>query len=192
MLCGVLAVALLAAGCQNRQREATEAAISAAETALATVQTEAEKYVPDQLKAAQAALQSGKDALARDDYSKALAGAHDAANRAKELVVAAATKKEEWTKAWASMNESIPKRLNEAKRRLDAYSHGARLPSGMDQEVLEGAKRQYEQLKQTWEDASSSATQGRLGEAMKKAAGMEEALEQLMETLGMKPKKVGQ
>jgi len=185
--CSVLAVAFLAASCGSRQKDAIEAAIRAAETALNTVKAEAVKYAPEQLEAAQAALQSAKDALAKEDYPAALKAAQDAANKAREVAASAAAKKEEWTKTWSSLNESIPRSMNEVKRRLDAYSHGARLPSGMDKEMLEEAKTQYEQLKQTWTEASSAATQGNLGEAIQKATGMQDALAKLKEAVGMKP-----
>ncbi|HEX8872843.1 MAG TPA: hypothetical protein VF758_08760, partial [Candidatus Acidoferrum sp.] len=68
LLCGVLGMALWIAGCGAAQKEATEAAINAAQTAVNTAQGEAAKYVPDQLQAAQGAIQSAKDALAKGDY----------------------------------------------------------------------------------------------------------------------------
>lgn len=186
VLCGVLGIALLVAGCGNAQKEATEAAINAAQAALTAAQGEAEKYVPDQLQAAQAAVQSAKDALAKGDYKAALTAAQDAAAKAKDLAAAAAAKKEEWTKGWAGLNESMPKSMEQVKAKLDAYSHGAHMPKGMDKAKLADAKTQFDQLKQTWADASAAATQGNLGDAMKKASGMKDVLAKLMEMLGIK------
>jgi len=190
MLSGVLGLTCLAAGCRNTQKNAIEAAINAAQTAINTVQTEAVKYVPEQLASAQTALQSARDALAKEDYQGALNAAQDAANKAKELAAATAARKEEWTKTWSRLNESMPRSMNEVKRRLDAYSHGARLPSGMDKDMLEAAKPQYEQLKQVWADATADATRGNLRDAIKKATGMQDALAKLMEIVGMKVVKV--
>jgi hypothetical protein len=184
--CGVLGLALLAAGCGNAQKEATNAAVNAAQTALDAAQVEAAKYVPDQLQAAKTALQSAKDTLAKGDYQAALTAAEDAASKAKELAAAAKAKKEEWTKTWADLNESMPKSMNQVKSKLDAYAHGAHMPKGMDKEKLADAKAQYEQLKQSWADASAAATQGNLGDALKKASGMKVALAKLMEMLGIK------
>src|ERR1700757_3580387 len=96
----LLGTALLVAGCGNAQKEATDAAISAAQAAINAVQSEGEKYVPDQLQAAQTALQNAKDEFAKGEYQPALKAAQDAANKAKDLAAAAAAKKEEWTKDW--------------------------------------------------------------------------------------------
>ena len=186
ILCAFLGMALLVAGCGNAQKEATEAAINAAQTAINTAQGEAAKYVPDKLQAAQTALQTAKDALAKGDYQAALTAAQDAANKAKDLAAAAAAKKDEWTKGWADMNASMPKSLDAVKAKLDAYSHGTHMPAGLDKTGLADAKTQYEQLKQIWADASASATQGNLGDALKKASAMKDVLAKLAELLGIK------
>ena len=177
-------MALIVVGCGSAQKEATEAAVNAAQTAINSVQDEAAKYVPDQLAAANSALQSARDALAKGDYTAALAAAKDAASKAKDLAAAAAAKKAEWTQTWASLNESLPKSMDAVKAKLDAYSR--HLPAGMDQEKLATAKTQYQQLKQTWVDATAAATQGNLGDAIKKSSGLKDLLAQLKEMLGIK------
>jgi hypothetical protein len=60
------------------------------------------------------------------------------------------------------------------------------MPAGVDKAKLADAKKQYEQLKQTWSDASLAATQGNLGESMRKMSGTKDALAKLMEILGIK------
>jgi hypothetical protein len=182
---GVSVVVLLAA-CNGAQKEATEAALNAAQTAITTVQGEAAKYVPDQLKETQDAMQSAREALAKGDYDGALNGARNASSKAKELAAASAAKKDELSKRWASFRETIPKSLEEAKRRLDAYSHGARLPAGLEKEMLPDARAQYDQLKQGWSDAVASFQQGNLPDAVKKAAELKEGMAKLAELLVMK------
>jgi hypothetical protein len=184
--CALLGLALFVVGCGNAQKEATEAAINAAQTAITAAQTEAAKYVPDQLQAAQTALQTAKDALAKGDYPAALSAAQDAASKAKDLATAAAAKKAEWAQEWSNVSASMPKSLDEVKAKLNAYSHGAHMPAGMDKAKLEDAKAQYEQAKQTWSDAAAAATQGNLGDAMAKAASVKDVLVKLMEALGIK------
>lgn len=186
IFCALVGVVLLVAGCGNAQKEATDAAINAAQSAINAVQTEAAKYVPDQLAAAQTTLQSAKDALAKGDYQAALSAAQDAASKAKDLTAAAAAKKEEWTKQWTDLSASMPKSLDEVKAKLNAYSHGAHMPAGMDKAKLGDAKTQYEQLKQTWADATSAATSGNLADAMKKASDAKDVLAKLKEMLGIK------
>jgi predicted S18 family serine protease len=184
--CALLGIALLAAGCGTAQRDATQAALNAAQSALNAVQADAAKYLPDQWQAAQATLQSAKDALAKGDYPAALSAAKDAANKARDLAVAASAKRDEWTKQWGDLSSSVPRSLDEVKNRLNAYSHGARMPAGMDKDQLAEAKAQYDRLKQSWSDATSAASQGKLGEAIKKALNVKDMLARLKEMLGIK------
>jgi hypothetical protein len=183
--CVLLGIALLVPGCGNAEKETIDAAITAAQGAIAVAQGEAAKYVPDQLQAAQKAVQIAKDALTKKDYKAALAAAQDAANKARDLAAATAAKKDEWTRSWTEMSASIPKSLNQVRAKLDAYSRGARMPVDMDKDKLADAKIQYEQLKQAWADASAAATQGNTGDALKKASSLKEALAKLMEMLGI-------
>jgi hypothetical protein len=185
-LAALLWLALILAACGGAQKEATEAALNAAQTALDTAQGEAAKYAPDQLQAAQAAMQSAREALAKGDYDGALSAARDAANKARDLTAAAAAKKEELTKTWMSLNQSAQKAMDEVKRRLDAYSHGARLPAGLDKSQLNDAKTQYEQLKRQWSEAAATAREGNLPEAIAKASIWKEGLAKLMDLLGIK------
>jgi hypothetical protein len=184
--CGVLGLAILLAACGGAEKEATEGAINAAQTALNAAASEAAKYVPDQLKSAQDTLQSAKDAWTRGDYPAALSGARDASKKASDMVAAAAAKKQELMKDWTSLSESMPKSMEQIRARIDAYSHGARMPEGMEKSVLATAKDQYTQLKQAWADATAAAQQGNLGDAMQKATGIKDMLAKLREMLGMK------
>ena len=182
----MLGVALFVAACGKAEKDATEAAINAAQSAIDAVRAEAEKYAPDQLQAAQNALQSAKDELTKGDYKDALSGAQDAANKAKELAVTVAAKKDDFVKTWNSLNDSLPKAMDQVKTKLDAYSKGARLPQGMDKDKLAEAKAQYAQLKQRWADARASASQGNWSDAIEKATGINELLAKLKEMLGIK------
>lgn len=84
------------------------------------------------------------------------------------------------------MSDSMPKSLDTVKAKLDAYSKGAHMPAGMDKAKLADAKGKYDALKQSWGDASAAATQGNLGDAIKKASEMKETLANLKEMLGIK------
>jgi HEPN domain-containing protein len=182
----IAGAALLIIGCGNAQRDATEGAINAAQSAINAVRAEAEKYVPDQLRGAERTLQSARDSLAKGDYGAALAKAREAANKARDMAVAAAGTKEEWRKNWNELNESLPKSMDQIKNRIDAYSHGARMPEGMDKEVLEEAKKEYADLKEKWEKAKEYARQGQLGDAIQKTTGLNEAIAKLKAALRIK------
>ena len=186
MLWFVLGMTLLLAGCRDRQRDATEEAINAAQSALNSVRAEAEKYVPEQLHAAERTLQSARDSLSKGDYRSALAGAREAANKARDMAVSAAGTREEWKKTWNGLNQSLPKSMEQVKNRIDAYSHGARMPEGLDKDILEETKKEYADLKRRWENAKASAQQGDWGEAIQKSTGLQDAIAKLKEMLRIK------
>jgi len=186
LACGVLGLAMMLEACGGAEKDATEGAINAAQTAINAASSEAAKYVPDQLKSAQDTLRNAKDALAKGDYSAGLSGAKDATKKASDMVAAAAAKKQELMKDWTSLSASMPKSMEQIKARMDAYSHGARMPEGTDKSVLATAKDQYAQLKQAWADATAAAQSGNLGEAMQKGAGIKDMLAKLKEMLGIK------
>jgi hypothetical protein len=181
----VLGITIILAACGGAEKEATEAAVNAAQTAIDSVSSETAKYVPDQLKSAEDALQKARTALAKGDYATALAAAKDTAGKVGEMAKAAAEKKEALVKGWTSLSESMSKSMGQVKARLDTFSHGAKLPFGMDKGQLADAKEQYQQLRQSWAVATAAAQKGNLGEAIQKASGLKDVLEKLMELLGI-------
>jgi len=182
-----LAAITLVAGCGSREKDATEAAINAAQAAVNAVQADAEKYVPEELQAARSALQSAREALAKSDYDKAIAAARDAADKARDMVSAAAQKKAEWEKSWKELNEAVPKTLDQVRYRTALYSSkGVRLPEGVDSEIVEEAKTTYEELKQKWAEATGEATRGNLRDAIEKGTVVRDGLDKLKEMLKIK------
>ena len=72
----------------NTAKAPAEAAIKAADEALAGVKADASQYVPDQLKGVEDALAAAKDNFQKGEYQKALDGAKDLAAQAKDLAAA--------------------------------------------------------------------------------------------------------
>jgi HEPN domain-containing protein len=182
-----LGAALLLGGCGSAQRDATDAAVNAAQTAINAATSTAEKYVPDLTKAAQDTLQSAKDALAKGDYSEALSKAKDATQKAKDALAAASAKKQEWTNTWNNLNQSAPKTMSEIQARLDAYKKSGKLPKGVDPAQMEEARTQYERLKQEWVDAMAAYKNGSIADAISKSSMLKEALTKVKGLLGIQP-----
>lgn len=180
-----LGIALLFGGCGNAQREATDAAVNAAQTAINAATNTAGKYVPEQTKAAQDALQSAKDYLAKGDYGPALKSAQDAAKKAKDALSAASAKKEEWTNTWNSLNQSVPRTMNDIQAKMNAYAKSGKLPKGVNQSQMEEAKAQFEKLQQSWADATAAHKNGDFADAISKASTYKEGLAKLKDLLGL-------
>ena len=187
MLCGVMAVVLLVTGCSGTQKDATEAAVNAAQKAVNSAQETADKYAPELSKAAQDALQSAKDALAKSDYQGALEAAKEAVKKASDAISITANRKEEWSKDWKNLSTSVPKALDEAKARLDAYTKKGKLPPGVTSDKMAEAQAQYDLVKQAWADANAAYQRGNIADAIKKAGWVQDSIQKLKELLGIKP-----
>jgi Domain of unknown function (DUF4398) len=180
-----MGMALLLAGCGNAQREATEAAVNAAQTAVNAATATAEKYAPEQSKEAQDALLSAKEHLSHGDYESALKYAQEAAKKAKDALSTASAKKEEWTNTWNSLNQSVPRTMNDIQAKMNAYAKSGKLPKGVDQPHMEEAKAQFDKVKQNWADVAAAYRNGNFADAMSKASAYKEGLAKLKELLGI-------
>ena len=89
------------------QKGPAEAALTAAQTAVDGVKAEAAKYVPDQAKALMASLTAAREAFDKGDYKVALELAQPIPAKAKDVATAAAAKKDELLKTWASLAASV-------------------------------------------------------------------------------------
>lgn len=176
-------IAMQLAACGNRERDATEAAINAAETAINASQGAADRIVPEQIKAAQDALETARKAFAMGDYPAALNGTRDATQKARAAVTSAANMKEEWAKEWDILNASVPKMLTDAQIKVDVYKKYGRLPKGIGSENMELAAAQIDPLKQQWADAKAAHKSGNLRDAMAKTRVFKENLQKLQELL---------
>jgi hypothetical protein len=183
---GALACCFLLLSCSGAKAPA-ETAIKAAEDALAGVRTEAQQYVPDQLKSVEDALAAAKDSFAKGEYQQALTGAQDLAAKAKDLSAAVDAKKQELTTAWQSMSGGLPGMLDAIKSRVDMLSKSRRLPAGLDKDKFESVKASLATATQTWTDASNAFSGGNVMDAVEKAKALKDQAVEMMNALGMKP-----
>lgn len=164
-----------------------EAAIKAADGAVAAVKSEAAVYVPDQLKSVEDALASAKDSFQKGEYQQALTGAKDLASKAKDLAGAVSAKKEELTKSWQDMSGGLPGMLNTIQSRVNILSKSRKLPAGIDKEKFESAKASLANITTTMTDASAAFKGGNLMEAVNNATTVKEKAAEIMNVIGMKP-----
>jgi len=172
------------AACSSGKAPA-EQAIKAAEEAFNAAKGEAVKYVPDQVKAVEDALNAAKDSFAKKDYAAATSAATSVAAKAKELVAAAAAKKDELTKSWGDLSGGLPQMLDAVKSRVDILSKSKKLPANLDKEKFEGAQSGLAEANKTWDEANSAFKEGNLAAAVAKATAVKEKASEIMATLGM-------
>jgi len=180
----LMVLVLFAAACASSNKPAEEA-IKAAEAAINAAKGEAVKYIPDQVKGLEDGLQTAKDAFAKKDYKAALNAAKDLPGKAKDLAAAAATKKEELTKAWKEMSGGLPKMVEAIKSRVNVLSESKKLPANLDKAKLDGVKAGLPEVTQMWNDAQKAFSGGNLADAVSKAKTIKDKAVEMMTTLGM-------
>jgi hypothetical protein len=185
MVAAAAACALLVA-C-NADKGPADVAIKAADQAITAAAPEAGKYVPEQLAAAKDALKAAQDQFAKGDYKGALAAATELGNKAKDLVAAAAAKKDELTKSWTELSGSLPQMVEAIKSRVEILGKAKKLPKGMDAAKLTQAKDGLAGITKSWEEASAAFTAGNLTDALGKANGLKEKGTEILALLGMAP-----
>ncbi|HEY7202696.1 MAG TPA: hypothetical protein VIA61_00270 [Methylomirabilota bacterium] len=181
----VVVASLLLASCESADKAPAAAAISAAQSALDAIRGEAAKYVPSQVSAVESAIASAKAAFDKNDYKAALAGAQDAAAKAKDLAAAATAKKAELTKTWEDMSGGLPKMAEAIKSRVDILSQSKKLPAGLDKDKLEAAKAGLASLNQSWTEATDAAKAGNMSDAIAKGQAAKAKAVEAMTALNM-------
>ena len=184
-------VAVLIVGCAG-QKAPAEAAIANAESAIAPIRDAARTYVPDQMQAVDAQLNSLKDSLAKGDYAAVIAGAPALNTAISSLKDAAAAKQADAEAAiakakdaWAGMSTDVPRMVDAIQSRVDVLSKSHHLPKGVTKDSLASAKSGLDVMKTGWSDASSAATSGDFTTAMSKAQAVKDQATQIMQSLGM-------
>jgi hypothetical protein len=187
IMLAILAIACCVAlvGCSTAKAPA-EAAIKAADEALAGIKSEASVYIPEQLKGVEDALASAKDSFQKGEYQQALTAAKDLAAKAKDLATAVAAKKDELTKAWQEMSGGLPGMVNAIQSRVTMLSKSRKLPAGLDKDKFESAKASVPTITQTLAEASDAFKNGNLMDAVSKAKTVKEKATEVMNALGMK------
>ena len=183
--------AVLVVGCAN-QKAPAEQAVAGAETALAAVRDNAQKYVPDQLQAVDAQLAALKDSLTKGDYKSVLTGAptlnsaisslKDAAEAKKADAEAALAKAKD---AWGPLSAEVPKMVDAIQSRVTALSKSHHLPKGVTRDGLASAKSGVDSLKSMWSDASNASASGDFTTAVGKAQAVKDKAAEMMKSLGM-------
>jgi hypothetical protein len=174
----------LVAACASDKGPA-EQALKTAEAAIAPVQAEAAKWVPDQARALDASLASLREKFTKGDYKAVLTEAPALASRAKDVAAAAATKKGELTKTWEELRAGLPKMMEAVKSRVDILSQSKKLPATVSKEKFEAAKAGLAEATKGWEDATAAFKGGNVADAVAKADLVKKKATEALEALGM-------
>jgi len=180
LVLGLMILPLLAAGCSKAP---AEAALKAADEAIAKVQPEAEKYVPEQFKALTDAAADARAKFDQGDYAAVLASAKDLPAKATEVMTAATAKKDELTRQWTDMQGTLPTMVQGLTEKVGALTAMKRLPKGFDATQLESAKTSLTDVTGMWKTATAAFGGGDIMGAVAKAGEVKAKAEALAKTL---------
>ena len=179
--------AIVLAGCAS-QMEPAQRSISDIEAIVSAASPEAAKYVPDQLTDVQSKLGELKASFDKNDYAAVLTGAPAVLSAAQSLAGAAATKKDELTKAlneqWSGLAAVLPRSMTAIQSRLGLLGNKSskQLAAGID---LDAAKDRLSNATSLWSKAQGAFATGNLTEAVTTAKTVRSDLDRLASTLNM-------
>jgi len=157
LILGLMVLPLFAAGCSKGP---AEAALKAADEAIATVAPDAEKFVPDEFATLTAAAAAAKASFDKGDYAAALAVAKDLPAKATEVMTAATAKKDELTGQWNVMSKDMPILVADWQKKLDELIASKKLPKTATPERIEEIKAKFADVNATWTKATEAFNAG--------------------------------
>jgi hypothetical protein len=188
----ILALMILPLAVVGCSKGPAEAALKAADEAIAKVKPEAEKYVPAELKGLADAAAEAKTKFDAGDYSAALAGAKELPARAADVAKAAAAKKDELTAKWNEFQGSLPGVVQGLTDKVNTIATMKRLPKGFEAAQLESAKTSLSDVTGIWTAATEAFAGGDVAAALAKAGDVKTKAEELtkaLETVQLPPAK---
>ena len=164
-----------------------QAALTAADTAVASARPEGEKYVPEQFKALADAAAGAKTKFDGGDYKGALEAAQGIPAQATAVEQAAAARKTELMASWKEMEGALPTMVADITKKVMELSTARKLPAGLDKAGVEAAKISLDGATAIWTEAGAAFAAGDVVTAVVKATQVKTSAEELMAKLGMAP-----
>jgi len=174
LVLGLMVLPLLAAGCSKGP---AEAALKAADEAIAKVAPDAEKFVPEQFKTLTDAAAAAKASFDKGDYAAALAAAKDLPTKATEVMTAATAKKDEMLGQWNVLSKDMPILLADWQKKLDELLASKKLPKTATPERVEELKGKLAEVNTSWARATDAFNAGDIKGALENANSVKAAVD---------------
>ena len=174
LVLGLMVLPLLVVGCSKGP---AEAALKAADEAIAKVAPEAEKYVPDQFKALTDAAAAAKASFDKGDYAATLAAAKDLPAKATEVMTAATAKKDALMGQWNVMSKDMPILVADWQKKFDELLASKKLPKTATPERIAEIKAKLADVSATWTKATDAFNAGDIKGAIENGASVKASVE---------------
>jgi hypothetical protein len=174
LVVGLLVLPLLVTGCSKGP---AEAALKAADEAIANVAPDAQKFVPDQFKTLTDAAAGAKASFDKGDYAAALAAAKDLPAKATEVMTAATAKKNELMGEWNVMSKDMPILVADWQKKIDELAASKKLPKTATPERVEEIKAKFAEVNTTWAKATEAFNAGDIKGALENGASVKASID---------------
>ena len=195
----LLSFCIALAGCSN-QMEPAKKAIAGIEAAVAAAGVDAQRYIPDDLKAVNDQLAGLKAKFDQKDYAGVLAGAPALLAKAQGLVgakdtavreanareAAAKLAAEQALKTdWDSLATAVPAAIAAIDSRVSMLAKSKKLPANVTKDALASAQTNLASARSLWGQATTAQTAGNLSDAVMAAQQAKEKVDAALAGLGM-------
>jgi len=174
LILGLMVLPMFTAGCSKGP---AEAALKAADEAIATVAPDAEKYVPEQFKTLTDAAAAAKASFDKGDYAAALAVAKDLPAKATEVMTAATAKKDELMGQWNVLSKDMPILVADWQKKIDELIASKKLPKTATPERIEEIKAKFAEVNTTWTKATEAFNAGDIKGALENAGAVKASVD---------------
>jgi len=176
LICCLMILPLVVVGCSKGP---AEAALKAADEAIAKVKPEAEKFVPEQFAALTETAAAAKANFDKGDYAAALTAAKDLPAKATEVETAATAKKDALMGQWSELSKDIPAKLVDVTEKVNTLAAMKKLPMGFDAKKLDEIKTRMADMNSTWTKAGEAFSAGDIKGALEMGGSVKAAAEWL-------------
>jgi hypothetical protein len=174
LILGLMVLPMFAAGCSKGP---AEAALKAADEAIAKVAPDAEKFVPDQFATLTAAAATAKASFDKGDYAAALAAAKDLPAKATEVMTAATAKKDELMGQWNVLSKDMPILVADWQKKIDELIASKKLPKTATPERIEEIKAKFAEVNTTWTKATEAFNAGDIKGALEHGSAVKASVD---------------
>jgi hypothetical protein len=178
----VVSLALFAGACNKAP---AEAALNAADQALAAAKPEIEKYVPEQLGPLDTAVQAARSEFEKGNYTESLKAAQALPPQIQAALEAASVKKDELVAAWNSLSGALPGQVQAITEKVTGLAAAKALPRGMTKDMLASAQTDLGSVTQAWTEATAAFQGGDVPKALKTAQDVKAKADALAGMLGL-------
>jgi hypothetical protein len=177
---------LLLAGCTDPAKAPAQAALQAADAALAGLDAEVERGAPDEARTARAARDAAQARASQGDWKGALAGASAVPAAVQGAVSAAAERRAALAEGWAQAVRDVPNLIFALEDRLDGLDEAKRLPAGLDRVAVAAARQELKAIQGEWELVSKQAESGEVAAGLAKAEDLRARARAVISKVGLR------